>query len=222
MSWPLFMVAAYLIGSIPCGVLIARSRGIDITAHGSGNVGATNVGRVLGRRLGLTCFVLDVSKGAVPVLAAGAVFDLLGKPATDIPASQNWWWLGVAVAALSGHMASIFLGFRGGKGVATAFGALLAMWPTLGAPVLIAFAGWVVIVLLTRTVSIASMVAATLLPIVTIALMLVSSQPEAIGEVWTRRIPALAASVLIALLVLWRHRSNLRRVFAGTENRIGS
>ncbi len=221
MSWPVFIVAAYLIGSIPFGVLIARSRGIDITAHGSGNVGATNVGRVLGKRLGLTCFVLDVAKGAAPVAVAGATFDLLGRPATDVAASASWWWLGVAVAALVGHMASIFLGFRGGKGVATAFGGLLAIWPTLGGPVLIAFGVWLLVVLISRTVSIASMTAAIVLPVATIGLMLLASVPESADLVWPRRAPALTASVLIALLVLWRHRSNLRRVLAGTENRIG-
>ncbi|MDP7030123.1 MAG: glycerol-3-phosphate 1-O-acyltransferase PlsY [Phycisphaerales bacterium] len=222
MTWPLFIVAAYLIGSIPFGVIIARSRGVDITAHGSGNVGATNVGRVLGRRLGLLCFLLDVSKGAAPVFAAGMAHDLVGRPAISVAASESWWWLGVAVAALAGHMASIFLRFRGGKGVATAFGGLLAIWPTLGGPVLIAFGVWVLVVLATRMVSLASMVAAVVLPAATITLMLTASVADPAGDVWSRRTPAIAASVVIALLVLWRHRSNLRRVLAGTEHRVGS
>ena len=180
MMWPLFVAGAYVIGSIPFGVLLARTRGIDIRKHGSGNVGATNVGRVLGRRLGLACFVLDVGKGAIPVLVAGWHFQLLGRDTIATPATDSWWWLGVAFAALAGHMASVFLGFRGGKGVATAFGGLVAMWPTLGLAALAAFAAWIMVVLPTRMVSLASMVAAIVLPAVTVWILLSADVPDSI------------------------------------------
>jgi glycerol-3-phosphate acyltransferase PlsY len=223
MMWPLFVAGAYLIGSIPFGVLLARTRGIDIRKHGSGNVGATNVGRVLGRRLGLACFVLDVGKGAIPVLMAGWHFQLLGRDTIATPATDSWWWLGVAFAALAGHMASVFLGFRGGKGVATAFGGLVAMWPTLGLAALAAFAAWIMVVLPTRMVSLASMVAAIVLPAVTVWILLSADVPDSIppSDVWPRRLPAIIVSSLIGAMILWRHRSNLARIISRTESRIG-
>jgi glycerol-3-phosphate acyltransferase PlsY len=219
----LLILGAYLLGSVPFGVLIGRACGVDIRAHGSGNIGATNVGRVLGKRLGLLCFALDLGKGALPVLVAGSVHGVLGDWAVEIPARTSWLWLAVAFAALSGHMASIFLGFRGGKGVATAFGALLAMWPTLGIPALIAFAGWLLAVGITRIVSLASMVAAVLVPLATIALLLAAPVPDTLtgGEIGSRVLPPIAISIAVSALVLWRHRGNLRRLRSGNEPTIG-
>jgi glycerol-3-phosphate acyltransferase PlsY len=223
MMWLLLILGAYVLGSIPFGVLIARSRGVDITKHGSGNIGATNVGRVLGKRLGLVCFVLDLGKGAVPVLVAGRISGTLGKWSVDIPAETSWLWLAVAVAALTGHMASVFLKFRGGKGVATTFGALLALWPTLGIPALLAFAVWVVAVRLTKIVSLASMIAAVVVPWATLGLLIAAPLPDDLstGSLTARMIPPMIVSIGIAALVLWRHRSNFRRLLSGTENRIG-
>ncbi|MDP7070284.1 MAG: glycerol-3-phosphate 1-O-acyltransferase PlsY [Phycisphaerales bacterium] len=221
MSWALFIAGAYLIGSIPFGVIIAKAKGVDITAHGSGNIGATNVGRVLGRRLGLTCFLLDVGKGAGPVLIAGASHDLLGRWATEITASASWLWLAVAVAALTGHMASVFLGFRGGKGVATAFGGLAAMWPTLGIPAVIALGCWIAVVACTRIVSAASMAAAIALPAATLALLLTTAPGEEAADITRRLAPPIIVSFGIAGLVLWRHRTNIGRLLKGTEHRIG-
>jgi glycerol-3-phosphate acyltransferase PlsY len=223
MMWLLLILGAYVLGSIPFGVLIARSRGVDITKHGSGNIGATNVGRVLGKRLGLLCFVLDLGKGAVPVLVAGRISGTLGKWSVDIPAETSWLWLAVAVAALTGHMASVFLKVRGGKGVATTFGALLALWPTLGIPALLAFAVWVVAVRLTKIVSLASMIAAVVVPWATLGLLIAAPLPDDLstGSLTARMIPPMIVSIGIAALVLWRHRSNFRRLLSGTENRIG-
>ncbi len=223
MMWLLLILGAYVLGSIPFGVLIARSCGVDITKHGSGNIGATNVGRVLGKRLGLVCFVLDLGKGAVPVLVAGRISGTLGKWSVDIPAETSWLWLAVAVAALTGHMASVFLKFRGGKGVATTFGALLALWPTLGIPALLAFAVWVVAVRLTKIVSLASMIAAVVVPWATLGLLIAAPLPDDLstGSLTVRMIPPMIVSIGIAALVLWRHRSNFHRLLSGTENRIG-
>jgi len=222
-TWLPYVIGAYVVGSIPFGVLMAAARGVDIRAHGSGNIGATNVGRVLGRSFGLACFVLDAAKGAVPVLIAGGAHGVLGVPAIEIAPHDSWWWLAVACAALGGHMASIFLRFRGGKGVATAFGGLLAMWPTLGLPALLALAVWIVVMALSRIVSLASMVAAVVLPAATILLLLSESAPPALApeEVAARRLPAIVVASLIGALVLWRHRANIRRLIAGTESRVG-
>ncbi|MDP6311231.1 MAG: glycerol-3-phosphate acyltransferase, partial [Phycisphaerales bacterium] len=180
MIWLFLIVGAYLLGSIPFGVVIAKARGVDIRECGSGNIGATNVGRVLGKRLGLLCFVLDLGKGAAPVLVAGSWYGILDEWATEIPARTSWLWLAVGVAPLVGHMASVFLRFRGGKGVATAFGALLAMWPTLGIPAVIAFAAWLLVVGISRIVSLASMMAAVTVPIATILLLLTAPVPESV------------------------------------------
>ncbi len=222
--WFLLIIGAYLLGSIPFGVMIARSRGVDITKHGSGNIGATNVGRVLGKRLGLLCFALDLGKGAAPVLVAGWLTGALGEWAVDIPAETSWLWLAVAVAALTGRMASAFLKFRGGKGVATTFGALLAMWPTLGIPALLAFIVWIIAVRITKMVSLASMIAAVAVPWATFGLLMAAPLPEnfSSGSLTARMIPPMAVSIGIAALVLWRHRSNFRRILSGNENRIGS
>jgi glycerol-3-phosphate acyltransferase PlsY len=120
-------------------------------------------------------------------------------------------------------MASIFLRFRGGKGVATAFGALLALWPTLGIPALIAFGAWVLVVGLCRIVSLASMVAAVMVPLATIGLLQIAPIPETItaDEAWARMLPPIAISVAVAGLVLWRHRANLRRILSRSEPQIG-
>ncbi len=223
MIWLFLIVGAYLLGSIPFGVVIAKSRGVDIRECGSGNIGATNVGRVLGKRLGLLCFVLDLGKGAAPVLVAGSWYGILDEWATEIPVRTSWLWLAVGVAPLVGHMASVFLRFRGGKGVATAFGALLAMWPTLGIPAVIAFAAWLLVVGISRIVSLASMMAAVTVPIATILLLLTAPVPESVAatEMAARMAPPIIVSIAIASLVLWRHRANLRRLLSGDEPRVG-
>ncbi len=223
MIWLFLIVGAYLLGSIPFGVVIAKARGVDIRECGSGNIGATNVGRVLGKRLGLLCFVLDLGKGAAPVLVAGSWYGILDEWATEIPVRTSWLWLAVGVAPLVGHMASVFLRFRGGKGVATAFGALLAMWPTLGIPAVIAFAAWLLVVGISRIVSLASMMAAVTVPIATILLLLTAPVPESVAatEITARMAPPIIVSIAIASLVLWRHRANLRRLLSGDEPRVG-
>ena len=134
-----------------------------------------------------------------------------------------WLWLAVAAAALIGHMASIFLRFRGGKGVATAFGALLAVWPTLGIPALVALGVWILIMATVRIVSIASMIAAVSLPISVALLMQLDSNGQDLqsGIVAARSTPPLAIAGLIAVLVLVRHRSNIARLLKGREQRVG-
>ncbi|GIK19732.1 MAG: glycerol-3-phosphate 1-O-acyltransferase [Leptolyngbya sp. PLA2] len=205
--------AAYLSGSVPFGVLIARSRGVDLRAHGSGNVGATNVGRVLGRRWGMLCFALDVFKGFVPTLAAGAWIGVLGR--TDVPAPEAWVWLAVAVAAVLGHVFPVWLRFRGGKGVATGFGAALGVFPMLTIPALAALLVWLVLVAATKYVGISSCIAALTLPI-GVAVLVVLSDATHAGAT-----PFYAAMACLVVLVVWRHRSNIARTFAGTENRVG-
>jgi len=211
-GWLALTAGAYLVGGIPFGVIIGRLHGVDIRDHGSRNIGATNVGRVLGRRWGIACFILDAAKGALPVLAAGVVARTLHRSAEELGATTLWWWLLVAAAAIAGHMCSPFIGFKGGKGVATGFGALAAFWPLLAVPAVLSLVVWIVTVKAFRFVSLASIVAAAALPLFTCALSVRSI------EAW----PLVAATISLAALVIVRHRSNIGRLRRGEEPRIGA
>ena len=138
--WAAAIPIGFLIGSIPFGFIIGRIKGIDVREHGSGNIGATNVGRVLGRRLGAICFALDLFKGLAPTLGAGLAAGVVGG--YGIGSADAWWWLAVMVSPVLGHMYSPWIGFRGGKGVATGLGALLGVAPILTGPALGALAVW--------------------------------------------------------------------------------
>lgn len=222
--WLSAAALAYVVGSIPFAVLLGRAKGIDIRRHGSRNVGATNVARVLGRRLGILCFVLDALKGAVPVFATGAVTGLVNRPVDAIGQVEAWLWLAVGAAAILGHMYSIFLKFSGGKGVATGFGAMFGMWPLLTVPALGALLVWMIVAALWRYVSLASMIAAAALPALTALWLLLlartssESAPGAIQQSW----PLPATTALLALIVIWRHRANIGRLRRGEEPRIGA
>ena len=204
-----FPVAAYLIGSIPFGVIIARSRGIDLRTRGSGNIGATNVGRVVGRKWGYICFALDVAKGFVPTLALGYCVGF-GRP--DL--LEQVAWLAVGFAAVAGHVFSVFLRFRGGKGVATSLGVVLGIFPHFTIPGAAALAVWLIVVGIWRYVSLASVAAAGAFPLLYAGSALLGLTA---GH-WV----FLAFTVVTAALVIVRHRNNISRLRAGTENRIGS
>ncbi len=128
-DWVIAIALSYFAGSIPFGVLIAKTKGVSIREHGSKNIGASNVGRVLGKNYGLICFFLDVLKGAIPVLVVGYYAELFGKPIDEMSTNAMMLWIGVALSALLGHMYSPWLKFGGGKGVATTFGGMVALWP---------------------------------------------------------------------------------------------
>lgn len=226
LSWILCIAGSYLVGSIPFGFLIARSKGIDIREVGSKNVGATNVGRVMGRSFGRVCLLLDISKGAVPVIVAGIINGLSSQQLKDMEPSQMWLWLAVAFASVLGHMYSPFLGFKGGKGVATGFGSLLAMWPLLTLPALVAMVVWYAVLKLTRYVSVASMLAAASLPVGYFFRILPPSatdQPisQTIDSVIHASAP-LIVTVAMAILIAYKHRDNIARLRQGTEPKHGS
>lgn len=207
LAWALAALVAYLVGAIPFGLLVGRAwKGVDIRQHGSGNLGATNALRVLGKRVGGLVLLLDAAKGALPVL-------LLPPLVTRLAGASGPSWLPVALAtsAVVGHVFPIYLRFAGGKGVATSAGAMLALHPpALGA----AFATFALTLALTRIVSLSSLLAALALPLAAVAI----DGPElALGEARVRT----ALFVLLALLVWVRHRANLARLLAGTEPRIG-
>lgn len=222
--WIGCIFGAYLIGSIPFGVLIGRTRGIDIRQHGSKNIGATNVGRVLGKKAGLLCFALDLLKGAGPVIGAGMLGETLGEQARNMTPTQMWWWMAVAASTMLGHVFSIFLGFRGGKGVATGFGAMLAAYPLLTLPALGAMVVWYTTLRLFKYVSLASMLAVVSLPLLYILTVI---PPDALEQPASYTVdhlihasPPFVMTLLIAGLVVVRHTSNIRRLMRGEEPKI--
>jgi len=215
-----WVLAGYLCGAIPFGLLVGRVRGIDVRVHGSGNIGATNVGRVLGRGYGVLVFVLDLLKGCGPVVLAGQW--LSAGTSGGYPAGSGsggaLLWMAVAVACILGHMFPVYLKFKGGKGVATSLGALLGIYPYFTVPALIAFALWIVLTGITRYVCVGSMAAAAAFPIMfALAAHIKSEAWGTIGQLW----PMYVFAIVVATLVVYRHRGNFRRLLAGTESKIG-
>jgi acyl phosphate:glycerol-3-phosphate acyltransferase len=189
----LLILLAYLLGSIPTGYVLGSWAGVDVRKAGSGNVGATNVARVVGKRQGLLTLIGDTAKGFVAVLVAVQLNTTTGVTAL------------VAVAAFLGHLYPVFLRFHGGKGVATALGVLLGLAP-LATVVLIAI--FVLSVVTSRLVSLSSIIAAALAPL----------------ALWWFAYPAVlvGASAVLAVMIILRHRGNIRRLLAGTEPKFGS
>ena len=200
-SLSIVTIVGYLLGAVPFAVLIAKSRGVNILEVGSGNPGSTNVKRVLGKKAGNLCFALDFGKGMV---AAGWPMLLFSGTATET--------LGLGIigllAAIIGHSYSVFIGFKGGKGVATSAGGILVLFPI---PWLAGAVVWVAVFMISRYVSLASMLAA--IGIAAAQFVLFYLDPESshnTGAVFLG---------LLALIVIYRHRSNIQRLLSGTENR---
>ena len=196
-------IGSYLLGSIPFGYLAGRLAGIDIRKVGSGNVGATNVVRVLGKQYGYPVFVLDVLKGFGAVKISMLIAP--GRP----PEWNSPEIFGIlsAMSSVLGHLYPPWLKFQGGKGVATSAGALLALTPVA---TLIGVAIWIIVFWLSRYVSLASITAAVALPIV---ILVVRSHDQNNGK------PLVYSSACVAVVIIWRHRSNLSRLIQGTEPR---
>ncbi len=183
----------YFLGAIPFGVLVGKARGVDVRAVGSGNSGATNVWRTLGPAAGITVFALDVLKG----LAAPFIARLLVGP------TDHWAIALCAALAIVGHTFSVFLKFRGGKGIATGLGAALGLMPV---PALIAFAVWGLVLLASRMISVASVVACIALPLLA----------------WQFHVPQpyIIVITVIAIIAIVKHIPNMQRVVAGTEPKV--
>ena len=219
----LLVLLAFLAGSIPFGLLIGLAKGVDIRKHGSGNIGASNVGRVLGKKFFFLCFTLDFLKGFLPTLSAGFVLNTFGS----LSQTQAWWWLAVMVASVLGHIFSPWLKFKGGKGVATALGAMLAVFPSLTIPGLCCFIVWLLALAVWRYISVSSMLAGLSLPAFTAAWLWATTAgplmdaPIARAASFSDGSPFLIVSAALALLVVWTHRANIRRLRAGTELRVG-
>jgi glycerol-3-phosphate acyltransferase PlsY len=210
--WALFVVAAYLGGSIPFGLLAGLIHGVDIRKVGSQNIGASNAGRVLGKPWFFIVLTLDALKGFVPVLLAGLWLSRAER--AILGASEVWQhlaWLTVALAAILGHLCPVFLGFRGGKGVATALGVVLAIWPYYTIPGLIAFILWWLVKWASGKISVASIAAVATFPMLVVAVAL------AAGWALTTLAPLIVFAVGITVLVVVRHWPNIQRLRAGQE-----
>ncbi|HXM29084.1 MAG TPA: glycerol-3-phosphate 1-O-acyltransferase PlsY [Chthoniobacterales bacterium] len=201
MTWLLIFVLSYLIGSVPWGYLIARLKGVDIRQHGSGNIGTANVLRVMGKKWGYLVFLCDFFKGILSVKLGSliAAYFLVNVGLGSVIA---------ALACVLGHDYPIWLGFKGGKGIATLAGTVLSLFPPL---VFVSFGVvWIAVFLISRYTSLASISAAVALPIAAYLIVAKAELPLLVGF-----------SVLMAALAIWRHRTNIARLLNGTENRFG-
>ena len=208
------IAVAYLLGSVPFGVIIAGAHGRDLRSIGSGNIGATNVSRALGRKWGYFCFALDVLKGFVPTLGTM----LLALPAASERSTPDalslWLWVAVGCAAIAGHIFPVYLRFKGGKGVATSFGVALGLWPYFTICAVFAAAIWAVVVRTWHYVSLASICASIAFPLI-LALLVAAIRHWEFANLW----PLLVVATVIPVMVVARHRENIKRLIAGTENR---
>jgi len=203
MLYLLVALGAYLLGSIPSGYLIGKSRGVDLRTQGSGNIGATNALRVLGKKWGYLCFALDAGKGVLSVLLAKYTI----APAVGLdPVISS---IVAAVCTVLGHNFPVWLKFKGGKGVATSAGAVIGLFPL---PVFVcSVLVWVITFKVTRIVSVASMLGAISLSLALLVLWLLHSSGVVLAQV--------VIGIALSAMMIWRHRSNIARLMAGTEPR---
>lgn len=225
LTWLACLAGAYFIGSTPVGVLLGRAKGIDIRDHGSRNIGATNVWRVLGRWFGILCFAIDVLKGVAPVVAGGILLGVFAVDLDVLTQPDMWRWIAIAAATVLGHMFSIFLRFGGGKGVATGFGALLGMWSLLTFPALLALVVWYTALRMSRYVSIASICAAVSLPLWSVLKAVPpTAQDIPLSETWqavAHGAPLHVTLLILAFVIIWKHRTNIARIRRGEEPKAG-
>jgi glycerol-3-phosphate acyltransferase PlsY len=217
-------LVAFLCGSIPFGLIFGKIKGIDIREHGSGNIGATNVWRVLGKSFGIPCFLLDVLKGLIPTIIGISLIQFSGmKNPMILPTlashaeihpilTAQIFQVLTGLCAILGHNYSPWVRFKGGKGIATSAGVLIALMP---AAIVILVVLWIIVFGISRYVSLASIVAAGALPFLT---LWGSYYHGKIADgTWNK--PLFAFSVLIGVLAIYKHRSNIQRLRTGTENR---
>ncbi len=194
MTIVILTIIAYLFGAIPFGLLVAKSKGVDIRSQGSGNIGATNVFRVVGKGWGIFTLVLDALKGFIPAF----FFPMLGKLDSE-------WGVLFGLVAIMGHSFPVYLNFKGGKGVATSTGMLLGVAPlAVGVGILV----WIACMVIWRYVSLASIAAAAT---IAVAVWIVEDKGLIIN----------IALTILGAMVIWLHRANIKRLLNGTENRMG-
>ncbi len=203
----LLCLGAYLVGAIPFGLLIGLARGVDVRKHGSGNIGATNVGRAVGKKWGYLALALDILKGFMPTLFTGLYFVPTSPSAVTLGV-----WLLVAVSAVLGHVFPIYLRFKGGKGVATTIGVALGIWPYYTVGMAAGLAGYAIGRYGTRIVSVGSLALAVVFPVAVFAYVQFGGGAP-LRTAW----PLVVGAAGIGLLIIVRHRSNIQRLLRGDE-----
>ena len=208
----LLIPLAYVVGSIPFGLIVGLTKGVDPRTGGSGNIGATNVARLLGKKWFFVVFTLDMCKSLFPMLIASAV--ARGVPDERRDATIYLLWLLVGFAAVLGHMFSVFLKFKGGKGVATSAGVMLGLWPYFTWPGVVAFVVFLAVFYTWRYISLGSIAGAVAVPVAYLMIGMWRGWPL-LGS----QAPLLIFSLVMAVLIIYKHRSNIVRLRAGTEPR---
>lgn len=204
------IIFAYLLGAIPFGFIFGKLKGIDLRKTGSGNIGATNAGRVLGKKYAYICFALDALKAFVPMILARLV---IGEQASIV---QIWLWLLVGSSAIIGHIFPVYLKFKGGKGVSTSLGMVLGLWPYYTVPGLLSFAIWVATLYMWRYVSLSSIIAALSFPLGLIIGIIALENGWNFSQLW----PLVLVAILMAGLVVVRHAENIKRLLDGSESKV--
>lgn len=209
MKFAILITASYLLGSIPFGLIIAGAHGKNLRNIGSGNIGATNLSRALGKKWAYFCFFLDVAKGLIPTLIAA---NLISSSPSIV---ELFLALAAGCAAVLGHIFPIYVKFKGGKGVATSFGIALGLWPYYTICAAVALLIWVTTVLIWRYISLASIAASVAFPL-TLALVIALTPSWNLTDLW----PLFIAAVAIPVMVIIRHRENIKRLIAGNESKV--
>ena len=208
--YSVIFISSYLFGAIPWAFIIGKLNGIDIRKCGSGNVGATNVTRTVGKYWGKLCFFCDLLKGVIPVIIVAKLAKIIYP--NIIEAHINYGCMLAGFSAISGHVWTIFLKFKGGKGVSTSAGVLLALAP---APVLAGLICWIIIFKLSKMVSLASIIAAAFLPIIAITFNFTLKS----HKFFLTSTPILTFLIIIAMIAIAKHHSNIKRILNGTESK---
>jgi glycerol-3-phosphate acyltransferase PlsY len=203
------IVVAYLLGSIPFGLIIAKAHGKDLRSIGSGNIGSTNVSRALGKKWAYVCFGFDVLKGFLP-MQVGML--LIEKSPT---VGELWLWLCVACAAVLGHIFPIYIKFKGGKGIATSLGVMLGLFPYYTICGVVSFTVWYICLKIWKYVSLGSIIGAIAFPVTLITTITVKSDWQFVN-LW----PLVVVSITMTTLVILRHVENIKRLIEGSENRV--
>ena len=209
MHFLILIITSYLLGSIPFGLLIAKAHGKDLRKIGSGNIGATNLARAVGKKWAYIGFAMDVSKGLLPTLAAA---NLIDQPPTTF---QLLLWIAAGSAAVIGHIFPVYIKFKGGKGVATSLGVALGIWPYFTVPAIFAATVWALTVLTTKYISLGSIIAAIIFPLVILTIVIISPKWQ-FQNLW----PLVITAFAIPTMVIIRHKSNIKRLINGSENRV--
>jgi glycerol-3-phosphate acyltransferase PlsY len=203
---------SYFLGSIPFGLLVGLAKGVDPRKAGSGNIGATNVARLLGGRYFALVFTLDLLKSLIPMLIAYFLLRRADLTSDQLDSKHLLAWLLVGFSAIVGHMFPIYIRFKGGKGVATSAGLILGLWPYYTLPALVAFAVFLIVFFTWRYVSLASIASALSFPLAYLIAAIIFRWP-----ITNQQLPLLIFAIVVAGLIVYKHRTNIARLRAGTE-----